>query len=64
MADCAAAPALFYTRAIHRWDAAAHANVDGYYRELVARPSVARVIDEARPYRDLFPLPWPDDHDV
>ena len=28
--------------------------------ELTARPSVARVIDEAREYRHLFPLPWPD----
>ena len=26
---------------------------------LEARPAVARVIDEARPYRDVFPLPWP-----
>ncbi len=26
----------------------------------MARPSVARVIDEARPYREVFPLPWPD----
>ena len=63
MADCAAAPALFYMRAIHRWDAERHRNVDRYYRELVARPAVARVIDEARPYRELFPLPWPDDQD-
>ena len=27
---------------------------------LEARPSVARVIEEARPYRENFPLPWPD----
>jgi hypothetical protein len=27
---------------------------------VMARPSVARVIDEARPYRELFPLPWPE----
>ena len=26
----------------------------------MAWPSVARVIDEARPYREVFPLPWPD----
>jgi hypothetical protein len=31
-----------------------------YFTALTARPSVARVIDEAREYRDLFPLPWPD----
>jgi hypothetical protein len=28
---------------------------------LMHRPSVARVIDEARPYRGVFPLPWPAD---
>jgi glutathione S-transferase len=63
LADCAAAPALFYARAVHRWDEDRDAAVTRYYRDLVARPSVARVIDEARPYRDLFPLPWPDDID-
>ena len=31
-----------------------------YYGTLAARPSVARVIDEARPFREFFPLPWPD----
>ena len=31
-----------------------------YFSELTARPSVARVIDEAREYRHVFPLPWPD----
>ena len=30
-----------------------------YFERLTARPSVARVIDEARPYREVFPLPWP-----
>lgn len=64
LADCAAAPALFYTRAIHRWDDAGHPALARYYRELVRRPSVARVIDEARPYRELFPLPWPAGVDV
>jgi glutathione S-transferase len=64
LADCAAAPPLFYLRAIHRWDEARHANLTRYYRELVARPSFARVIDEARPYRELFPLPWPADIDT
>ena len=62
IADCAIAPALFYTRAVYRW-ADDQTNVDDYYRRLAARPSVARVIDEARPYRNLFPLPWPDDID-
>jgi glutathione S-transferase len=60
LADCAAAPALFYCRAIHRWE---QPNVTRYYRDLVGRPSFARVIEEARPYRELFPLPWPADMD-
>jgi glutathione S-transferase len=61
IADCAAAPALFYARAVHRWDERLQPNVARYYRDLMAWPSVARVVDEARPYRELFPLPWPDD---
>jgi glutathione S-transferase len=63
LADCAAAPALFYARVVHRWDEERHASITRYYRDLAARPSVARVIDEARPYRELLPLPWPDDLD-
>ena len=27
-------------------------------------PSVARVVGEARPYRDRFPLPWPAGQDA
>ena len=64
VADCAAAPALFYTRAVHRWDETAQRNVSRYYRDLMARLSVARVVEEARPYREIFPLPWPEDMDV
>ena len=60
LADCAAAPALFYARVVHRWDEERLAALTRYFAEVTARPSVARVIDEARPYRPLFPLPWPD----
>ncbi len=60
LADCAAAPALFYARVVHRWDEDGLDSLTRYYAELTARPSVARVIDEAREYRDVFPLPWPD----
>jgi glutathione S-transferase len=63
VADCAAGPALFYSRAVHRWDPDVHAEVTRYYRALLSRRSFARVVDEARPYRDVFPLPWPDDFD-
>jgi glutathione S-transferase len=60
LADCAAAPALFYARVAHRWDKDGLDNLTRYFAALTARPSVARVIDEAREYRDIFPLPWPD----
>jgi glutathione S-transferase len=60
MADCATFPPLFYLRAIHRWD---QPHIARYYRDLLARPAIARVVDEARPYRELFPLPWPADQD-
>jgi glutathione S-transferase len=60
IADVAAAPALFYGRAICRWDETGLADLTRYYRALEARPSVARVIDEARFFRDNFPLPWPE----
>jgi glutathione S-transferase len=61
IADCAAAPGLFYALAIHPWDE--HPALTRYYRALARRPAVARVIEAARPYRHLFPLPWPDDFD-
>ena len=38
----------------------AFANVRAYRRRLLARPSFARAVDEARPYRPLFPLGAPD----
>jgi glutathione S-transferase len=60
LADCAAAPALFYGRVVHRWDEERLADLARYFTALTARPSVARVVDEAREYRHLFPLPWPD----
>jgi glutathione S-transferase len=63
LADCAAAPALHYGRVVHRWDEAALPALTRYVAALMARPSVARVVDEARPHRVLFPLPWPADVD-
>lgn len=59
LADCAAAPSLFYARVVHRWDEETLRSLTRYYHRLAGRPSVARVIDEAREYRHLFPLPWP-----
>ena len=59
LADCAAAPALFYADWSHPIDEALAA-VRGYRRRLLARPSFARAMDEARPYRPFFPLGAPD----
>lgn len=59
LADCAAAPALFYADWTHPIDAA-FAYVRAYRQRLLARPSFARAVDEARPYRGFFPLGAPD----
>ena len=59
LADCAAAPSLFYADGVHRI-ADKHATLKAYRGRLIARPSVARCIDEARPYRAYFPLGAPD----
>ncbi|MDH5823284.1 glutathione S-transferase family protein [Luteimonas sp. RD2P54] len=59
LADCAAAPFLFYADWSHRIGEE-FANVHAYRRRLLARPSFARAVDEARPYRPLFPLGAPD----
>jgi glutathione S-transferase len=59
LADCAAAPALFYADWVHPIpDALGHARA--YRARLLDRPSVARCVDDARPYRELFPLGAPD----
>jgi glutathione S-transferase len=63
IADCAAGPGLFYALAIHPWDEDTHPALTRYYRALAHRPSFAGVIADARPYRHLFPLPWPADFD-
>jgi glutathione S-transferase len=59
LADCAAAPALFYADWVHPI-ADAFPHVRAYRGRLNARPSYARAIEEARPYRPLFPLGAPD----
>jgi glutathione S-transferase len=63
IADCAAGPGLFYALAIHPWDEPTHPQLTRYYRALARRPSFAKVIADARLYRQLFPLPWPTDFD-
>jgi len=59
LADCAAAPSLFYADWAHPIGAP-FAHVRSYRARLLARPSVARTVDEARPFRQFFPLGAPD----
>jgi glutathione S-transferase len=59
LADCAAAPSLFYADWVHPIPAD-HPRLAAYRARLLARPSVARAVDGARPYRHLFPLGAPD----
>jgi glutathione S-transferase len=59
LADCAAAPALFYADWTHPI-AADYPLLRAYRARLLARPSFARAVDEARPFRPLFPLGAPD----
>jgi len=59
LADCGAAPFLFYADWTHRIDAG-FTHVWAYRTRLLARPSVKRAVDEARPYRSYFPLGAPD----
>jgi glutathione S-transferase len=59
LADCGAAPFLFYADWTHRIDSA-FTQVIAYRQRLLARPSFARAVDEARVYRPFFPLGAPD----
>jgi len=54
MADCAAAPALFYANKVLPFGDA-HANVAAYFERLMQRPSYARTLREAQPYFAMFP---------
>jgi glutathione S-transferase len=60
LADCAAAPALHYADVVHPLDRDVHPALAAYFARVLTRSSVARVVEEARPYRELFPLPWPE----
>jgi glutathione S-transferase len=59
MADCAAAPSLFYADWVQRI-AEKYPVLRAYRARLLARPSFARAVDAARPYRPLFPLGAPE----
>lgn len=59
LADCAAAPALFYADWV---DEIGHARprLKAYRARLLAHPAVAKSVERARPYRSYFPLGAPD----
>ena len=59
MADCAAAPALFYSDWTHPI-AASYPLLRAYHARLLARPSFAQAVEAGRPYRHYFPLGAPD----
>ena len=59
LADCAAAPSLFYADWTHRIGEG-YPLLRAYRARLLARPSFARAVDEARTFRSLFPLGAPD----
>lgn len=59
MADCAAAPSLFYADWTHPISESYPA-LRAYRSRLLARPSFARAVEDARPLRHLFPLGAPD----
>jgi glutathione S-transferase len=55
MADCAAAPALFYASTLVPFAEGSH-NLAAYFERLMARPSVRRVLEEAKPYFSMYPF--------
>jgi glutathione S-transferase len=58
LADCGAAPSLFYADWVNTIQS--FPAVRGYRRRLLERPSFARVVEAARPFRTLFPGGAPD----
>ncbi|MET1111470.1 MAG: glutathione S-transferase family protein [Allosphingosinicella sp.] len=61
LADCGAAPALFYAFMVEPFGG--RGRLEAYYARLRRRPSFARAVDEAREYRNFFPLPWTEGWD-
>ena len=55
IADCAAAPGLFYAGIVNPFPDT-HRHTSAYFERLLQRPSFARVLDEARPFLGLFPF--------
>ena len=59
LADCAAAPSLFYADWIEEIGPS-RPKLQAYRARLLAHPAVARAVDEGRKYRHYFPLGAPD----
>ena len=59
LADCAAAPALFYADWIEEIGER-RPKLKAYRARLLAHPEVARAVEEARPFRKYFPLGAPN----
>jgi len=55
LADCAAFPALYYADKVEPF-AGKYEHAARYLQRLRARPSIARVVEEARPYMPMFPF--------
>lgn len=55
IADCAAVPGLFYASTLQPFPADCP-HLSAYFERLIARPSVARVIDEAKPFFQYYPF--------
>ncbi|MDH0346432.1 glutathione S-transferase family protein [Aeromonas dhakensis] len=58
LADCAAAPSLFYADWAHEIPAG-YGRLRAYRARLLSHPSIVRVVDDARPFRHYFPLGAP-----
>jgi glutathione S-transferase len=66
LADCAAAPPLFYAARLAPLDC--YPRLNAYLDQAMERPSFRRCLDEARGFRRFFPAapedgPWPDERD-
>jgi glutathione S-transferase len=59
LADCAAAPSLFYADWVEEIGLG-RPRLSAYRARLLAHPVIKRAVDEARPYRSYFPLGAPD----
>ena len=55
MADCAAAPALFYAMTLVPFGPEC-VQLHAYFERLMVRPSVRRTLDEAKPYFHMYPF--------